>query len=236
MRATLIAALLGSASAAPQPSRLRVFPKVDDATADAMVAACAVHGRYEELLVVSGACGMAQGIVPTESFDLGPVNASEYYICLEYQPSPADPPKEQWALDVIRTAPSVMKVLHQTDTRFVVSFPRTLTQQLPSGMPLSTEYLAVSERPMRAQAGHPILVEKLAQAQAAVAANKSFVNPIIERTIRQITGARLSETLNMLTTTWNTRNSFAPEATEAAEVIQATNHCAPRLGNNSAHY
>jgi hypothetical protein len=80
------------------------------------------------------------------------------------------------------------------------------------------------------------LVEKLAQAQAAVAANKSFVNPIIERTIRQITGARLSETLNMLTTTWNTRNSFAPEATEAAEVIQATNHCAPRLGNNSAHY
>jgi hypothetical protein len=218
LRAALSLGLtLGLCRATPTPPQLRVFPKVDEQTATEMIAKCAVHGRYEELLVVHGACGMAQGIVPTESFDLGHVNSSEYYVVLEYQPSPADAPREQWLVDVPRTAPQDMRVLFTAQTRYVVSFPRTLVQQLPSGMPLSTEYLVVRERPLRPMASHPVLAAKLARAQA----NTSAENPLIRDALNRITGSALSSTLNMLTTTWNTRNSFAPEAREAADVIGA---------------
>ena len=133
-----------------------------------------------------------------------------------------DEPVKEWAANVVSTAPESMRVLYKTEdsARMLVSFPSSVTQQMPSGMPLATEYLMLSSGSMRPRSTSDILAAKLEAAQAHEN-QTAFADPDITRAINTITGSSLSNLLSMLTTTWNTRNSFSPEAEESAVVIGA---------------
>jgi hypothetical protein len=194
-----------------------------------MIAECDVRGKFgdgvsltdegESLLVGYGDCAAA----PAGAVSLGLLNTTqEYYVLLEYQPAPKDEPVDEWAANVVSTAPESMRVLYRTadSARMLVSFPASVTQQLPSGMPLATEYLMLGSASMRPRSTHDILAAKLEEAQAHDD-QTAFADPAIIRALNLIQGTSLARELSMLTTTWNTRNSFSVEAEESAGVIFA---------------
>ena len=220
-----------SALAVPTSRELTVHPVVNSSAVDAMIAACDVRGKFgdgvslteagESLLVTFGDCAAA----PAGAVPLGALNTSsgEYYVLLEYQPAPKDEPVDEWVTNVEATAPPSMRVLYRTadSTRMLVAFPASVTQQLPSGMPLATEYLMLASASMRPQSTHAVLAAKLDAAQAVGDNQTVAADPAIIRALNFITSADLSRELAMLTTTWNTRNSFSVEAEESAIVIGA---------------
>lgn len=230
MAASLLAsALAATALAVPGPRQLTVHPAVNASTVERMIAQCDVRGKFgdgvsltdegDSLLVSFGDCAVA----PAGALPLGVLNTTqEYYVLLEYQPAPKDEPVEEWAANVVATAPESMRVLYHTmdSARMLVSFPTSVIQQLPSGMPLATEYLMLASASMRPRSTHSILAAKLEAAQAHDNQTE-FADPAIIRALNEITESTLTRELAMLTTTWNTRNSFSVEAEESAVVIGA---------------
>ena len=237
----LASALAATTLAVPSTQQLTFHSDVNATTVEAMIKSCDVRGKFgdgrrsssgavpadgysvaegDSLLVSFGDCAAA----PAGAVSLGAVNATaEYYVLLEYQPAPKDEPVDEWVKNVVATAPSSMRVLHQTadNTRMLVAFPTSVVQQMPSGMPLATEYLMLASKSMRQSRNNDILSAKLSAAQAHGENQTAAADPAIIRALNLITGDGLARELNMLTTTWNTRNSFSVEAEESAIVIAA---------------
>ncbi len=233
----LASALTAVAMAVPNPRQLTVHPAVNATTVASMIAECDVRGKFgdgvsltdegESLLVSFGECAVA----PAGAVSLGLLNTTqEYYVLLEYQPAPKDEPVKEWAANVVSTAPESMRVLYRTadSSRMLVSFPSSVTQQLPSGMPLATEYLMLASASMRPRTTHSILADKLEKAQAHDD-QTAFADPAIVRALNFITGSSLSRELTLLTTTWNTRNSFSVEAEESVAFETAREDMSPNV-------
>ena len=100
-----------------------------------------------------------------------------------------------------------MRVLHRTadSTRMLVAFPTFVVQQMPSGMPLATEYLMLASKSMRQSRNNEILSAKLSAAQAHGENQTAAADPAIIRALNLITGDGLANTLKQLTTSKKTR-------------------------------
>jgi len=194
------AGLLATALAVPAVQQLTVHPVVNATAVEAMIRSCDVRGKFgdglsfndsavgytvaegDSLLVSFGDCAVA----PTGAVQLGAVNTTaEYYVLLEYQPAPKDEPVNEWVKNVVATAPSSMRVLHRSadNTRMLVAFPNSVVQQMPSGMPLATEYLMLAGASMRPHSTHDILSAKLSAAQVHGDNQTAAADPAIIRAL-----------------------------------------------------